>query len=236
MWCCGGGGAFGSGQFPSVVLTHWVRCGRPLCVLLYVPPVSVTSYVVVMLTANMISRVFACRRMSSCAFRGHTAAKGRRCISHRRPIGLSRRHNHRVPHQGIETRSDRVSMQGTPISGTAPSRGERSSGRLPLAQRLSSAQACSRRVWPRLNMVPPRQDQYPRRFSLEPHFTFSHPAARSLRPSPTSTVSSPPPKSRVQERAVCFSTRTCGSCRARMLASMGRSITTPSALSDWMSL
>lgn len=171
-----------------------------------------------MLTVTTPSRVFARRRMSSYAFRGHTAAKGRRCILHRRPIDLSRRHNHRVPQQGTETRSDRNSMRDTPISGTTPSRGERSSGRLPLAQRLSLAQACSRRVWPRPNTVPRRQGQYPRRFSLEPHFTFSHLAVRSLRLSPTSTVSSPPPRSRAREPAVCSSMRTCGSCRARMLA------------------
>lgn len=156
--------------------------------------------------------------MSPCACRGYTATRGRRCISHRRPIGLSRRHNHRAPRQGIKTHSDRVSMRDTPTPGTTPFLGERSSGRQPLAQRLSSAQGCSRRVWPQPNMVPPRQDLYPRRFSLEPHFTFSHPAARSLRPSPTSTASSPPPRSREQEPAVCSSTQTCGSCRARMLA------------------
>ena len=200
------------------MLTHWVRCGRPLCVLLYVPPVSVTSYVVSVLTASTISRVIACRRMSSCAFRSHTATRGRRCISHRRPISLSRRHNHRAPHQGIETHSDHVSMRDTPTSGTTPSRGERSSGRQPLAQRLSSAQGCSRRVWPRPNMVPPRQDLYPRRYSLEPHFTSSHLEVRNRRRSTTSTASSPPPKSRVRERVVCSSMRTCGSCRARMLA------------------
>lgn len=164
------------------------------------------------------SPVVVSRRISPCAFRGHTATRGRRCISHRRPISLSYRHNHRAPHQGIETHSDRVSTQDTPTSGTMPSRGERSSGQQPLAQRLSSAQGCSRRVWPRPNMVPPRQDLYPRRFSQEPHFTFSHPAVRSLPPSPTSTASSPPPKSRVRERVVCSSMRTCGSCRARMLA------------------
>lgn len=81
---CGGccvvvdGRAFGSGHFPCVLLTHRVCCVSTCLFSCMFLTVSVTLYVDSILTTNMISQVFACRRAHTAV----TPQEGRRDAHH----------------------------------------------------------------------------------------------------------------------------------------------------------